>query len=754
MLQIALFLSLVLLLVPPYEGKRRLDHHVHHYEPLQYDADTLMHHHNRLMRHSHDLFDHRRDDRIKLEFTTHGRHFDLRLKPDDSTHIHKDFELIVDGKPHSRTLFKSVSYIGHDVNDPHTEVHGNLAFGVFDGTIHTEDDIYHIEPANRYFKENKGFHSIAYRHSNIRMQSDKSHHNRHPQSTCGVTDNAKRHFLAQMSSSSSDSTHSSRFLKRHVQKQTRNPNKVSCWINVVADSFFYDHITTSSADRPTRVAQASSIIRNIVAGTSLIYKRVDFNSDNRADGVTFAIQKLTINTTEGPGQFANRFFGVESLLNKFSENDWSDYCLSYIFTYRDFENGVLGLAFVGDEVNRGGICDGYTHGKTLNTGVVTMVNYDRRVSNGAALLTFAHETGHNFGSEHDTGSCSPQDNGYIMTAYANDGTRSNNHDFSSCSITDMNTIIGLKAQNPTGCFRLSNDTCGNFLLDEGEECDCGVEFDDNTKLCFNDPCCNGSSCRIANVSGAVCSPQSSSCCAQNCTIIPASANQTCLTETDCAYSQVCNGSSPECPRPISKTPTNGSSNVACNGGSNYCVNGECTGSICIPLLLPDCECIGDDVSCHVCCRLPNGTCASTITLAQENNTARSLLPRNEGKVYIIGFPCNNFTGYCDFRNVCRPVKEDGALKAITDFITGNEAIRTALTWVIQYWWAGIIAGVAILVVLFVIVLVCHFILPRPEHMKKRIERRRTIRQNKRQSRRQRRVNTSDYWMKTTHESNM
>ena len=39
--------------------------------------------------------------------------------------------------------------------------------------------------------------------------------------------------------------------------------------------------------------------------------------------------------------FTNEFFGVETLLNEFSKAYWSDFCLSYLFTNRDFEGGVI-----------------------------------------------------------------------------------------------------------------------------------------------------------------------------------------------------------------------------------------------------------------------------------------------------------------------------------------------------------------------------------------------------------------------------
>lgn len=40
-----------------------------------------------------------------------------------------------------------------------------------------------------------------------------------------------------------------------------------------------------------------------------------------------------------------------------SEEDYDAFCLAYMFTYRDFEMGTLGLAWTGDLKNAGGVCE-------------------------------------------------------------------------------------------------------------------------------------------------------------------------------------------------------------------------------------------------------------------------------------------------------------------------------------------------------------------------------------------------------------
>lgn len=53
------------------------------------------------------------------------------------------------------------------------------------------------------------------------------------------------------------------------------------------------------------------------------------------------------------------------LLEAFSEVDHKDICLAHLFTYIDFDKGVLGLAYVGSDKTSdvGGICtDPYSRG--------------------------------------------------------------------------------------------------------------------------------------------------------------------------------------------------------------------------------------------------------------------------------------------------------------------------------------------------------------------------------------------------------
>lgn len=67
--------------------------------------------------------------------------------------------------------------------------------------------------------------------------------------------------------------------------------------------------------------------------------------------VCLFVSLFQINTTDdeidktNPFRFAN--IGVEKFLELNSEQNHDEYCLAYVFTDRDFDDGVLGLAWVG-----------------------------------------------------------------------------------------------------------------------------------------------------------------------------------------------------------------------------------------------------------------------------------------------------------------------------------------------------------------------------------------------------------------------
>ncbi|XP_073251677.1 ADAM 17-like protease [Porites lutea] len=89
---------------------------------------------------------------------------------------------------------------------------------------------------------------------------------------------------------------------------------------------------------------------------------------------------------------------IKELLRTFSKKDWRKYCLAHLFTYQDFADGVIGLAYVGNPKRNavGGICTEryFTNNTWLypNTGLSSSINWGRRLLTGEADIVTAHRT--------------------------------------------------------------------------------------------------------------------------------------------------------------------------------------------------------------------------------------------------------------------------------------------------------------------------------------------------------------------------
>lgn len=78
--------------------------------------------------------------------------------------------------------------------------------------------------------------------------------------------------------------------------------------------------------------------------------------------------------------FCSDSIDVLNTLNLFSQNNFDAYCAAYLFTYRDFVGGTLGLAWVGGACSKNRVESEQNVRKSLNTGLVTLVNYGNPVS--------------------------------------------------------------------------------------------------------------------------------------------------------------------------------------------------------------------------------------------------------------------------------------------------------------------------------------------------------------------------------------
>ncbi|KAJ7344758.1 hypothetical protein JRQ81_000708 [Phrynocephalus forsythii] len=236
---------------------------------------------------------------------------------------------------------------------------------------------------------------------------------------------------------------------------------------------------------------------------------------------------------------------MESTLRAFS--DWRRIVLlkrlqndaGHLFIYKSYEL-TLGIAFLGQ------ICSNY-----YGTGVTSYMTsnlFD-------VTVTFAHELGHNLGMMHDEKYCSCDRSACIMRAF-----HSRTDKFSNCSynayFNKRNSHCLLIPPDHKKMYKLK--LCGNRIVEDGEQCDCGSD-----SQCKLDLCCQ-SNCMLRP--GAACAI---GLCCTNCQYLPA--RSVCRkTIGICDLPEYCNGTSETCPEDVyvqDGTP--------CDEGA-YCYHGSCT----------------------------------------------------------------------------------------------------------------------------------------------------------------------------------
>ncbi|XP_041458780.1 disintegrin and metalloproteinase domain-containing protein 10-like [Lytechinus variegatus] len=686
----------------------KLNEHILHYEGLNYDTAHVNIQHRRVAR-STDI-----QQRVEIKFNAHGRDFHLRLKRDVST-FSKEFRVVTSQGEIPMPFQDAPMYIGELVDEIDTYCHGTVREGKFEGRIQIpqSQEYYSVEPSSRYL-EGADFHSVIYKDEDVVQAETKDD----GLGSCGVKGEIKKRMdekLKNLRHSEAD-VHDVPYRKK---RQTINEDEQTCSLFIQADHTFYE-----------RHGSVSAVVTQIgqhVQAANAIYGNTDFG-DYR--NISFSVERLRVWTPEDIGRtsylFGNNYIGVEKFLDLASTGNFNAYCLAYTFANRDFANGVLGLAWIASSsrLSNGGICDKQaSNGQTLNTGIVTTNNYESNVPPLVSHLTFAHEIGHSFGSQHDPGvpgdACVPGGalGNYIMFSHSSAGNLVNNQRFSPCSITTISNILStvFLGYSKTNCFKSQSDItfCGNGITEEGEECDCGYEEECTHSCCVpqNADHTQPNACRLANQ--AQCSPTEGVCCDSSTCTYKASSEQ-CEQSDECHGPAFCPGDSSICP-----VPTPEADLTQCDNGRKLCHNGECTRSICFLQNRRECQCTDEAELCDLCC-LDDRTnlCLSSYRLGLPPGQAEPLKTD-------AGSPCGDYMGYCDGFHNCREVDEDGPLASIIRkiFYSDEPQLTDAIReWLTTYWYVVLIIGIAIIILMILIVVLCNRVIPTDNPWDQEVER--------------------------------
>ena len=509
-----------------------------------------------------------------------------------------------------------------------------------------DGNYFHIEPAGRYIRGAPGH--IVYAREHIREEEAQR-----VARSCGVRSTAAGRANGTVAE-----------LRRERRKNDEDKNngnndgsggansdcrassgKCSCKVTVVADYTFI--LARGGAD------SAAQFMVNQLVSADEIYRQTYFNG---VKGYGLAVGSIQL-YAQGVSGTLDAAQSVDSLLDSFSyvaKKSTSASCHAHLFTHRNFQ-GTLGLAFIGTMCYSG-----------VNTGLTSSYG----TSTSTQLLTLTHEIGHGWGADHDPAyqdTCSPSGtfayrNGgnYIMYPSSPDGSMQNHRRFSPCSASAMSSTL-----KKAGCLVKSGPHCGNGVVDDGEECDCGG-------LCDNS-CCT-TSCTVNTAAGYQCSPQNplrNPCCTKEdgrpgqCMFVQPDANKHCDDENDCTYDTVCGGSSAQCPDPPLKPDgtecgcVGGDCNKNPNTGTSVCSSGRCDTWLCEVSGAAMCQL--DDAPCTLGCIGPGwgdeATCISTFDAA--NRPADTL---GGGRHFSEGRACRALSGYCNRGGQCISSGDDVATR--------------------------------------------------------------------------------------------
>ncbi|RUS90436.1 hypothetical protein EGW08_001777 [Elysia chlorotica] len=711
-----------------------LNDYILDYEPLHFEHAHLHAKHTRVRR---DV-----DSAIRWNFKAYGRTFKLHLQPDSSVFA-PDHTIELDGKGTAKPADLSFFYEGHLTDVPGSKAHMSVHEDHIWGQVAIPGvTTYYIEPAKHHLQGNNSFHTIIYPES--RMNLDPYRHKRKNSGTCPTDLYDALKLRAQPVDTVRPARHrreaENPYLKysanlnvgkqayhansrvRRAAGDLRNSQDKTCFMQLRADVLLYNNLLQKHGSSTNRVIL--SLFASHIKQLTEIYLSTTFQdgSNPPINGINFLLQRSTImkNCQTYDTKYCEDTLDVSNYLDLTSEDNHDTFCLVHTFTYRDFVGGTLGLAWVAEPTSgNAGVCGRYGKirdsnkgivERSLNTGIVTLINYNQDVPSKVSQITLAHEVGHNFGAEHDmTDQCAPygtsrsdaNDGNYIMFPNAIPGTMINNRKFSVCSRASIARVLETVGDSQSdirhNCFKASDQAfCGNNVVEEGEECDCGY-LDDCT-----DQCCNGrngqsTDCKLK--SNTKCSPTEGPCCTTACQF--KGSTDMCASETDCKESSMC----VEYPFEDYKT--------FCNDHSAVCEQGDCEASVCRNIGWEECFKTSEDgVSEEEMCFI---SCSKSPNIYDKNyHPHQSLFLPNSSGAY-----CDNFKGFCDVFSKCRKVDAEGPFKQLTDIIFDPVTFKNIREWATDHWWAVLLMAVGVIVFMGVFVFVFSYNTPSQDPRKTR-----------------------------------
>nr|XP_010971559.2 disintegrin and metalloproteinase domain-containing protein 25-like [Camelus bactrianus] len=396
-------------------------------------------------------------------------------------------------------------YQGHVEGDPESLVALSTCLRGFRGILQINNIVYEIQPKRL---------STSFEHLLYRMDKEET---QLPPMRCGLTDEEiarQLKFQESVESTLMQSGYEGWWTHRRFLE-----------LAVVVDHNRYLHHESNTSKVQDEVCLTINVIDNILSTIDVHVVLI---------GIEIWSEQNYLATDD-----------IEDLLSEFCVWKLSGFNVrlphdvAHIFVKADF--GItVGLAYVGS------VCQ-----QQYNCGVDSILDDDL---NSLGFIV-SHELGHNLGMKHDDNTCTCGRKRCVMYP-----SKSLIHKFSNCSYAYYWDTVRRKS-----CLNLlpkkesifMYTRCGNSVLEEGEECDCG-----SLQTCTKDPCCQPD-CTLKP--GADCA---FGLCCDNCTFRPP--GFLCRKEeNECDLPEWCNGTSYQCPEDVHRQD-----GTSCTGGG-YCYEKRC-----------------------------------------------------------------------------------------------------------------------------------------------------------------------------------
>ena len=257
----------------------------------------------------------------------------------------------------------------------------------------TPHEEYNIEVAEKFFDHPVDFHSVIYTTSHVDFITVND-----SRPLCGETCTGTVFKNLRKMQSTARPVIEEHNTKLRT-KRALSPDNRFCPILIAADDLFFRNV--GGASESTTMNELVSLVTSV----NNIFSSADFDFDDTIDSIGFVIKRIEIRLAISPGyRYGAPNIAVTDFLDLWSQENHDAFCLAMLLTYRDFDDGAMGLAWTAEPPGgiRGGICEPRltlsVGQRNLNTAIVTFLNYGNRQPRPVTIITMAHQFGHNFGS--------------------------------------------------------------------------------------------------------------------------------------------------------------------------------------------------------------------------------------------------------------------------------------------------------------------------------------------------------------------